>query len=115
MRRFDHVDLRVRDLSQARSFYETLLPALGFERDAKVEGWVQFERSSDRRNWFFGFRHLGFDGFVFGSEPGQCILVRTEYAPAENQFQSCEPGFLAGRGIFPRVALGAGAGWVGTS
>jgi catechol 2,3-dioxygenase-like lactoylglutathione lyase family enzyme len=47
MRRFDHVDLRVRDLSQARSFYETLLPALGFERDAKVEGWVQFERSSD--------------------------------------------------------------------
>ena len=44
MRRcYDHIDLRVRSLSEARPFYEILLPALGFTRDAKVEGWLQFE------------------------------------------------------------------------
>ncbi len=42
-RRFDHVDLRVRSLAEARPFYEMLLPALGFTRDAKVEGWLQYE------------------------------------------------------------------------
>src|SRR5579871_3221419 len=44
MRRYDHVDLRVRNLAEARVFYETLLPALGFDRDARIEGWLQFER-----------------------------------------------------------------------
>jgi predicted lactoylglutathione lyase len=44
MRRcFDHVDLRVRSLSETRPFYEALLPALGFTRDAKIEGWLQYE------------------------------------------------------------------------
>jgi predicted lactoylglutathione lyase len=40
---FDHVDLRVRSLAEARSFYETLLPALGFTRDVTIEGWLQYE------------------------------------------------------------------------
>jgi predicted enzyme related to lactoylglutathione lyase len=44
MRRcFDHIDLRVRSLAEARSFYETLLPALGFTHDVTVEGWLQYE------------------------------------------------------------------------
>jgi catechol-2,3-dioxygenase len=44
MRRlFDHVDLRVRSLVEARPFYEMLLPALGFTRDARIEGWLQYE------------------------------------------------------------------------
>jgi catechol 2,3-dioxygenase-like lactoylglutathione lyase family enzyme len=42
-RRFDHVDLRVRSLAEARPFYETLLPALGFTRDVGIEGWLQYE------------------------------------------------------------------------
>jgi predicted lactoylglutathione lyase len=42
-RRFDHVDLRVRSLAEARPFYEALLPALGFTRDAQIEGWLQYE------------------------------------------------------------------------
>jgi predicted enzyme related to lactoylglutathione lyase len=42
-RRFDHVDLRVRSLAEARPFYEVLLPALGFTRDVKIEGWLQYE------------------------------------------------------------------------
>jgi predicted lactoylglutathione lyase len=47
MRRYDHVDLRVRNLPAARSFYEMLLPALGFDHDANIEGWIQFENSSE--------------------------------------------------------------------
>lgn len=55
MRLFDHIDLRVRSLAEARSFYETLLPALGFDRDAKIEGWLQFEAGDpDSVAEFFG-------------------------------------------------------------
>ena len=56
MRRcFDHVDLRVRSLSEARPFYEVLLPALGFTRDAKIEGWLQYEAAgTDGATEFFG-------------------------------------------------------------
>lgn len=43
MRRFDHIDLRVRSLAEVRGFYARLLPALGFEREATIEGWMQFE------------------------------------------------------------------------
>ncbi len=44
MRRcFDHVDIRVRNLAEARPFYEVLLPVLGFTRDVKIEGWLQYE------------------------------------------------------------------------
>jgi catechol 2,3-dioxygenase-like lactoylglutathione lyase family enzyme len=42
-RRYDHIDLRVRSLAEARPFYETLLPALGFTRDVRIEHWLQFE------------------------------------------------------------------------
>ena len=42
-RRYDHIDLRVRSLAEARLFYEALLPALGFTRDVGIESWLQFE------------------------------------------------------------------------
>lgn len=56
MRRcYDHIDLRVRNLSEARPFYEMLLPALGFTRDATVEGWLQYEAAgADGATEFFG-------------------------------------------------------------
>lgn len=54
-RRFDHIDLRVRRLSEVRRFYETLLPALGFIRDAKIEGWLTYEAESNSgTSEFFG-------------------------------------------------------------
>ena len=54
-RRYDHIDLRVRNLSEARPFYEMLLPALGFTREAKIEGWLQFEAAGpDGATEFFG-------------------------------------------------------------
>ena len=54
-RRYDHIDLRVRSLAEARPFYETLLPALGFTRDVRIEGWLQFEAAgADGVTEFFG-------------------------------------------------------------
>ena len=54
-RRFDHIDLRVRSLAEARPFYEVLLPALGFTHDATIEGWFQYEAAaSDGTPEFFG-------------------------------------------------------------
>jgi catechol 2,3-dioxygenase-like lactoylglutathione lyase family enzyme len=54
-RRYDHIDLRVRSLAEARSFYETLLPALGFTRDVRIEHWLQFEAAgADGATDFFG-------------------------------------------------------------
>ena len=52
---FDHVDLRVRSLAEARPFYETLLPALGFTHDAHVDEWLQYEaEGTDGAPEFFG-------------------------------------------------------------
>ena len=54
-RRFYHIDLRVRSLSEARPFYEKLLPALGFTRDVGIEEWFQYEAvGSDGAAEFFG-------------------------------------------------------------
>jgi hypothetical protein len=53
--RYDHIDLRVRSLTEARPFYETLLPALGFTRDVRIEHWLQFEAAgADSATEFFG-------------------------------------------------------------
>ncbi len=56
MRRyFDHIDLRVRSLVEAKPFYDVLLPALGFAHEAKSEGWVQYEEAgTDDAPEFFG-------------------------------------------------------------
>ena len=45
----------VRSLAEARPFYETLLPALGFTRDVRIEHWLQFEAAeTDGAPEFFG-------------------------------------------------------------
>lgn len=54
LRRFDHVDLRVRNLAEARPFYEVLFPALGFTRDASIPGWFTYEADDDGAPEFFG-------------------------------------------------------------
>jgi len=53
-RRFDHIDLRVSSLAEVRPFYQALLPALGFTRDAKIEGWLQYETPDSPVSEFFG-------------------------------------------------------------
>lgn len=55
MRRiYDHIDLRVPRLADVQAFYEALLPALGFTRDARIEGWLQFEAADAEVTEFFG-------------------------------------------------------------
>lgn len=49
---FDHIDLRVPDLAAAENFYRTLLPALGFVRDQKLDDWIQYEDETGSQ--FFG-------------------------------------------------------------
>ena len=53
-RRLDHIDLRVSNLDKVRPFYEALLPALGFTRDATIEGWLQYEAPEYPVTEFFG-------------------------------------------------------------
>jgi predicted enzyme related to lactoylglutathione lyase len=53
-RRYDHIDLRVPQLADVTSFYELLLPALGFTRKVHVEGWLQFEAADADITEFFG-------------------------------------------------------------
>ena len=54
-RRYDHIDLRVHSLAEARPLYEALLPALGFTRRVEIDGWLQYEAvTSDGPAEFFG-------------------------------------------------------------
>ena len=55
-RLFDHIDLRVRDLTRARAFYSKILPAMGFSRDKSDPGWGTFESDGGKGAVeFFGF------------------------------------------------------------
>ena len=55
-RRFDHIDLRVKDMNAARSFYGKLLPALGFTHDRSDKEWGTFYSvGGDKPSDFFGF------------------------------------------------------------
>ena len=47
MNRFQHVDLRVRDLAEAIDFYSKLLPALGFHREESSPAWTVFQAEGD--------------------------------------------------------------------
>lgn len=55
---FDHVDLRVRDLTEARRLYDVLLPELGLAETRVEDGAVEYyeapHRDAARR--FFGIR-----------------------------------------------------------
>ncbi len=51
---FQHVDVRVPDLTTAMPFYAKLLPALGFSRDDSGERWKVFSAPGDppAEPWF---------------------------------------------------------------
>lgn len=44
---FDHIDLRVRNLAQAKSFYDQLMPALGFPNACETSLGIAYEAASD--------------------------------------------------------------------
>ena len=77
-RRYDHIDLRVRSLAEVRSFYETLLPALGFTRDVRIQGWLQFEAAgADGATEFFGVTESA------GHTANECRIAFWADSPSE--------------------------------
>ena len=42
-RRFDHIDLRVRNFKEVRGFYSALMPALGFTKEFEINGWLEYQ------------------------------------------------------------------------
>jgi len=77
-RRYDHIDLRVRSLAEVRPFYETLLPALGFTRDVRIEGWLQFEAAgADGATEFFGVTESA------GHTANECRIAFWADSPSE--------------------------------
>jgi catechol 2,3-dioxygenase-like lactoylglutathione lyase family enzyme len=54
-RRFDHIDLRVRDLAAAQRFYSRLLPALGFPVNCGDDECRTYQEPGDRPEAFFCF------------------------------------------------------------
>ena len=54
-RRFDHIDLRVRDLAAAKQFYSCLLPELGFTIDSSGGEWCIWQAPGEGPVEFFGF------------------------------------------------------------
>lgn len=55
-RRFDHIDLRVKDRAIAQKFYAKILPALGFTREKSDEEWGTFyAETKGVPTEFFGF------------------------------------------------------------
>jgi catechol 2,3-dioxygenase-like lactoylglutathione lyase family enzyme len=54
-RRYDHIDLRVKNLAHAREFYGRILPPLGFKVDrSDADGWSFYAESADGPADFFG-------------------------------------------------------------
>src|SRR6186713_1533713 len=54
-RRFDHIDLRVKDMAAAQRFYGQLLPALGFSVASGDEELRTYQRPGEGPEEFFCF------------------------------------------------------------
>jgi catechol 2,3-dioxygenase-like lactoylglutathione lyase family enzyme len=54
-RRFDHIDLRVTHLAEAKPFYARLLPGLGFALENSSEDWCLWQAAGSGPVDFFGF------------------------------------------------------------
>jgi predicted enzyme related to lactoylglutathione lyase len=104
-RHYDHIDLRVPDLKLASSFYERLLPALGFTRRSEVKGWLAFQADDGDITEFFGVtesaRHIPNENRIaFWAESDERVDHLAEVArqaSAENMEgpMQYEPGYYA--------------------
>lgn len=105
-RRYDHVDFRVRSLSDVRRFYGMLLPALGFTREVVVEGWLQFEAETPAGTAeFFGVtestQHVANECRVAFWAASTADVDRLARIAVEAGAQRIEgPGYLEGFGYY---------------
>jgi len=77
VRRYDHVDQRVRNLATARLFYLALLPALGFTRDDSNERWLEFESEDGEVSDYFAVTESS------DHVPGQSRIAFWAESPSE--------------------------------
>ena len=54
-RRFDHIDLRVKEIAPAREFYRWLLPEVGFTIDSSGDEWCVWQAPGTGPVEFFAF------------------------------------------------------------
>jgi predicted enzyme related to lactoylglutathione lyase len=59
MRRFDHIDLRVKEMAAAKLFYGRLLPELGFTISSISDEWCIWQTPGTGPVEFFGFTAAG--------------------------------------------------------
>ncbi len=79
-RQYDNIDLRVRSLAEARPFYETLLPALGFTRDVRIESSGYSSKQPGRTvrlSFLVSPSHHGIQPMNAGSPSGQTVRARS--------------------------------------
>jgi predicted enzyme related to lactoylglutathione lyase len=108
MRRlYDHIDLRVRSLQEARAFYEAVLPALGFTRRMEVDGWLQFEAvgAAGGSTEFFGVtearEHIANECRIAFWAQSTAEVDRLAHIVAEKGGRQIEgPGYLEGAGYY---------------
>jgi len=78
MRYYDHLDIRVRNLLEARPFYEKLLPAIGFSRESQAEGWLQYATPGvNEAGEFIGITESA------NHSPNECRVAFWASSPAE--------------------------------
>ena len=106
-RRYDHIDLRVRSLPEARVFYEALLPALGFTRRMEVDGWLQFEAvgGAGGSTEFFGVTeapgHIANECRIAFWAESTAEVDRLAYIVVQKGGRQIEgPGYLEGPGYY---------------
>ena len=97
----------MRTLAEARPFYETLLPVLGFTCDVRIEHWLQFEAAgADSATEFFGVtvssRHTANECRIafWADSPSEVdrlaeIIVRAEARSVEGPGYHEGPGYYA--------------------
>ena len=105
-RRYDHIDLRVRSLAEARPFYEALLPVLGFTLDVGIEGWLQFETAgAGSATEFFGVtessRHIANECRIAFWADSTSVVDRLAEIVVRAGARNVEgPGYYEGHGYY---------------
>ena len=104
-RRFDHIDLRVRNLAEVRPFYERLLPALGFTREVSIPGRLTYEaEDSDGVTEFFGVTE-SLSHVVNGCRVAFWVDSREEVDRLATLARHTEPGILQDRCMRTRSTM----------
>ena len=81
-RLFDHIDLRVRSLAEAKAFYSAFLPAIGFPDFCETPIGIAYDARRDHpKPEFIGL--LVFENFDAVTSPFDAVLITDVLKPRE--------------------------------